>query len=78
MAEYRILICGDRNWSDYDMILGFVSSLPKNSIIINGMAKGADKMAGKAGEANGLEVLKFPADWSGPKKRPLVFLETYR
>ena len=60
----RILICGDRNWSDYEMIDKFISSLPKDSIVINGVAKGADLAGDKAAKQYGFEVLEFPADWA--------------
>ena len=60
--EPRILICGDRNWSDKALLEAFVASLPKDSIIIEGECRGVDKMAGEAAEKFKLEVLKFPAD----------------
>ena len=59
----RILICGDRNWKDYEVIDSLVKSLPLDSIIIQGMCSGADSMGKKAGEKYGFEVLDFPAKW---------------
>lgn len=77
----RVLICGDRDWDDYEFIRAWVERLAKNHavvhemlknyprgfpplVIIEGEARGADKMARKAAEEFGLEVLKFPAKWN--------------
>lgn len=63
----RILICGDRFWADYDMIREFVFSLPEGTVLIEGEAKGADKMSAKAFTERGWgdSILRFPADWEG-------------
>lgn len=60
----RILVCGDRNWSNWHA-MGDVFRLEANldDVIIEGEARGADKMARSIAEAAGLEVLRFPADW---------------
>jgi len=42
----RILICGDRNWKDYNAIRNRMRKLPVNATIIHGAAKGADSIAG--------------------------------
>lgn len=60
----RVLICGDRNWTDYSRIFRFVASLPTGSIIIEGAARGADFMAGQAAREVGFQVLEFPANWA--------------
>jgi hypothetical protein len=67
-AEYlnrprRILICGDRKWSDYEFILERVRRLPPGTRIIEGGAKGADTLARRAGHACGLVVEQYNADW---------------
>jgi len=62
----RILICGDRNWSDQQMIIETLSQLGRVCIIecvIEGEARGADTMARIAAETLGIYVLKFPANW---------------
>jgi len=62
----RVLICGSRTFVNYDTILGFVKTIPEGSVIIEGEAKGADKLARYAAEECGYEddrILKFPADW---------------
>lgn len=59
----KILICGDRNWSDYWAIYDVVSKLDRNSIIIHGAAKGADTMAGTIASKLGFKVVAFKANW---------------
>ena len=60
----RVLICGDRNWKDYESIDNFVKKLPKGTVIIQGMCRGADLMARRAGLKHGFEVKDYSADWS--------------
>jgi len=72
----RILICGDRNWTDYDAIDKFVKALPKGSVIIQGMCRGADLMARKAALKYGFEVEDYPADWDKHGKAAGVIRNT--
>ena len=60
----RVLICGDRNWKDYESIDNFVKKLPKGTVIIQGMCRGADLMARRAGIKYGFTVEDYSADWS--------------
>ena len=77
----RILICGDRNWSNKALLAAFVASVPKDSIIIEGECRGADKMAREAAVEAGLEFLPFPADWkkhgraAGPIRNKQMLVE---
>ena len=58
----RLLICGDRNWSDINSISIIIKQY-NPSVVIEGEAKGADSCARIAAEHLGIEVLRFPADW---------------
>lgn len=60
----RVLICGDRNWKDRDAIFACVSALPESVPIIEGKARGADRIAGEAARFYGHTVFEFPADWN--------------
>jgi len=60
----RVLICGDRNWKDRDSIFACVSALPESVPIIEGEARGADRIAGQATRFYGHTVFEFPADWN--------------
>ena len=77
----RILICGARDFDDITRIDGFVGSLPKDSIIIEGEAKGADSLARDCSIKYGLEVEKYPADWNtygrgaGPIRNKQMLIE---
>ena len=59
----RILICGDRHYADTDKVKAYVDTLPQNTIVIHGGAKGADSIAGQCAINRELEVWKFTADW---------------
>lgn len=58
-----ILICGDREWADMITMRQIINSFPPDTVIVEGEARGADKMARQLAENRGLIVLKFPADW---------------
>lgn len=60
----KILCCGDRNWANSQRIKSVLQSLPKDTIIIEGEAKGADTISRQVAESLGMIVLKFPADWT--------------
>jgi len=60
-----VLICGDRNWTDEETIHEYIHTLPPDSVVIQGMCKGADKIARKYALLHDLAVLDFPADWIG-------------
>ena len=58
----RLLICGDRNWDDRGTIKAAIQELqPK--VVIEGEARGADRLAGEEAEALGVPVLRYPAMW---------------
>ena len=78
----RVLICGDRHWKDYDTIDNFVKTLPKTTIVIQGMCRGADVMARTAAIKYGLTVKDFEAKWekygnaAGPIRNAQMIAET--
>ena len=60
----KVLICGDRQWADPDLILEQVRTLdPLVDVIIHGACRGADTFGGQAGLALGITVRSFPAKW---------------
>ena len=71
----RLLICGDREWTNTVAIIREMVKLPKDTIIIQGCASGADTIAMKVAQVLGLELLSaednhskktpgFPAKWN--------------
>lgn len=59
----RVLVCGDRNWTDEDGIRRVLKGLIEPLVVIHGGARGADSLAGKVAEELGHEVEVYPADW---------------
>jgi hypothetical protein len=59
----RVLICGDRNWNNFEVVEKFILSLSKDTVIIEGDCRGADKIAGYIGRKHGYDVIPFPAKW---------------
>lgn len=60
----RVLVCGDRDWNDWETITAELQRLPRDTVIIHGGARGADKMAAYVAATDlCLSVIPFPADW---------------
>lgn len=62
----RLLICGDRNWDNYELIFLALRRIQENvhiECVIQGEARGADSLARLAAEQIGIPVKKYPADW---------------
>lgn len=62
----RLLVCGDRNWRDFQLIYTTLQIIGPEDIevLIEGDCIGADKQAGAAGEMLGIQVIRFPALWT--------------
>lgn len=78
-----ILICGDKNWSNYKSIEEFLTPLDRNTIIVTGGSRGADLIATElAKKLLFKQVLTFYAEWSiygraaGPIRNRKMFNET--
>ncbi len=57
----RVLVCGDRNWTDVELIR---DNLPhETTVVIHGACRGADKIGGEVAESLGIPVEVFPAQW---------------
>lgn len=57
-----VLVCGSRNWSNFEVILSRLAVLSPSRVIHGGCA-GADELSGKAAKQLGFEVQVFKADW---------------
>lgn len=62
ISDQRILICGDRHWTDYQMISDIIA-WRRPSLIIEGGATGADSCAREAAQAQNIPYLEFRAKW---------------
>ena len=58
----KILVTGDRNWTDEASVERHLKELGATEVI-EGEARGADTLARVVAERNGWKVHKFPADW---------------
>lgn len=66
MESVKILVSGDRHWTDKDYIfqkLDEISILTPPTIIIEGCAPGVDSIAEEWAKERGIENEHFPADW---------------
>lgn len=62
----RILICGDRNWNSFYLVLRALSDEHQREpveVVIQGEASGADSIGKAAANQLGIPVLSFPAEW---------------
>jgi len=80
----RLLICGDRNWANKDLIREYIYEYHHSysiECIIEGEAKGADQIAGQVAIELGLPLIKFPAKWhqfgrsAGPRRNIQMLVE---
>lgn len=77
MKEFNVIICGSREWTDYDLLKQKCDAYLKNKlsdpdtkvIIVSGCARGADTLGEEYAKERGLEVKKFPAKWDKYGKR---------
>lgn len=64
----RILVCGDRNLTDYWLVKSHledrdVNSLDEENVIISGGARGADTLAERFANQFAMKVEIYKADW---------------
>lgn len=63
----KVLVCGGRDFDDYKFLSDKLSALHNKyeiKILIHGNAKGADKLAGKWAEGNGIHTASITALWN--------------
>lgn len=59
-----VAIIGSRGYTNLDAVRRYVMSLPPNSLVISGGARGVDTVAEQTARQCGLPVKIFPADWN--------------
>ncbi|HHV30694.1 MAG TPA: DUF2493 domain-containing protein [Clostridium sp.] len=72
----KVLICGSRNYNDYDKIYNYLKNKSKydDIIVVEGGAPGADLLSKKAAISLNIEYREYKADWkkygraAGPKR----------
>jgi argininosuccinate lyase len=58
-----VLVTGDRNWKDYNVIYRELSKYPHGTVVFHGAARGADTLADIAAERLGFKSVPFRAEW---------------
>lgn len=59
----KIAIVGSRDFKDLGAVVRYVKSLPKDTIIVSGGARGVDSVAANTARDCGLQVQIFEAMW---------------
>lgn len=69
----RVIVCGGRDYKDYEKVATVLSALKWSVVIVHGAATGADTLAAKYAEAAARPSEAFPARWGihGKKAGPL-------
>lgn len=77
--NYKVVICGSRTFSDFDLLEEKTLSALKernisfeeyNVVVISGEAKGADELGERFAEKYNLEVERYPAKWDDLTAEP--------
>jgi hypothetical protein len=62
----RVLVCGGRDWTDTRFVSLALTKLQKElgfDVLIEGDARGIDRIAGYWARKIGIDNIKFPAEW---------------
>lgn len=65
----NIAIIGSREYPDWRVIHDFVYTLPHDTTVVSGGARGVDRVAESVAKERGLATRIFPADWNMFGKR---------
>jgi hypothetical protein len=64
--NFRLIVAGGRNFSDYELLKSSLDKLlanKNNIVIISGKAKGADSLGEKYALERNYKIEEFPANW---------------
>lgn len=80
----KVLVCGDRHWKDRKYLFERLDEMHRLygfTEIIEGCARGADRLAEEWSEERGIHLSHFPADWdqfgkpAGPIRNRRMLIE---
>lgn len=80
----KVLVTGDREWSDIKTVIDTLEQLPAGTILVHGACRGADNICAAVAEALGFVVRPYPADWdryhkgAGPVRNQQMLTEEHR
>ena len=60
----KVLVCGDRNWINKDLIKSELQKLEGLTELIHGGCRGADLLAAEVGRELVIYIKCFPAPWN--------------
>lgn len=60
---YIVLFTGDREWLHVEPVARAMETLPSNTVVVHGWAKGLDTVADIVANAMGFRVIRCPAHW---------------
>lgn len=60
----RLAVIGSRNNIPAQVVIDYIHTLPADTVIISGGARGVDTWAKLSAQTCNLEYIEFPADWS--------------
>lgn len=68
MKNLRILVCGDRNWENVELIQEWLEAFNLSDqwlqiTLIHGNAKGADTIASEIARGWAWNIVSYPAEW---------------
>ena len=78
----KIAIVGSRDYQHLDRVRAYVESLPPDTVIVSGGARGVDREAEVTAKRCGLKVIVFYANWdkygksAGMKRNQLIVNES--
>lgn len=59
----KVAIVGSRDYPNKQAVIGFVNSLPPDSVVVSGRGRGVDTWAEQTAISRGLPTEIFPAEW---------------
>jgi hypothetical protein len=84
----RLLVCGARDWTDRALLVEVIDQAVTEHgrgqagvVVIEGGARGADRLAGELARARGWQLEEYPADWhregraAGPRRNAWMLRE---
>lgn len=81
---HKILVTGDREWSDVPRIVKALEGYRPGTILVHGACRGADNTCAAVAEALKFEVRAYPADWrrypraAGPIRNQQMIAEEHK
>lgn len=64
----KVIVCGGRKFADYQLVRVVLQSL-NLSVVVQGAARGADRLAARAAREIGVETVSCPANWDEYPRR---------